>query len=301
MAWSENTTTGDISPWLRPFLLGTPASGSTPASPGLLSKIAALTDKTSAEIDPYNKSAAENIASVSNRIAGFNPLQQYAFQNAANMQMSPFLTQAAGMTGMAGMGTYNMPTAQNYMNPYSQMVINQQKQGAVQDYMRNMPALQATGYQQGAGRGTRNALLQSEANRNLQNNLQGIQAKGLSDAWTQGQNQYNTEQSRMLQAGQNLAGIGNNMYDQMMGINKLQQATGAAMQGHEQTMLDTAYENYLAQQREPYQQLSFLLDALAGTPQGSSSSYYYTPSSRPDLAAFKAGLITQGIGSIPGR
>jgi hypothetical protein len=289
MSWSESNTTGDLSPWVRNFLLGSNGDN------GLLSRIDALTSTTAPD---YDTSAAQNIASVQNRIAGFNPLQRQAFQDVANMQVNPFLQQGAGMTGMAGMGTYNMPTAQNYMNPYTQMVTNQQKQGAIQDYRRNLPALQATGYQQGAGRGTRNALLQSEANRNLQTKLGDIEAKGLSDAWTQGMGQYNAEQNRMLTAGTNLGNIGNSIYDQQMGINKMQQGVGATMQGHEQTMLDTAYENYLAKQREPYQQLSFMLDALAGTPQGSSSSYYYAPSQRPDLAAWKANLLTSGIGSL---
>lgn len=289
MAWSQESTTGEISPWLRQFLFD------TGSSPGLFSQISGLTN---APAPDYNTTAAENIASVQNRIAGFNPLQQQSFQNAANMQVDPFLNQGAGMVGMAGMGTYNFPTAQNYMNPYTQMVTNQQKQGAMQDYRRNLPALQATGYQQGAGRGTRNALLQSEANRNLQTKLGDIEAKGLSDAWTQGLGQYNIEQNRMLNAGTNLADIGNQVYNQQMGINKLQQGVGATMQGQEQTALDTAYENYLAKQREPYQQLSFMLDALTGTPQGSSSSYYYAPSQRQDLAAYKSGLLTSGIGSL---
>ena len=202
---------------------------------------------------------------------------------------------------MAGMGTYNMPTAQNYMNPYSQMVTNQQKQAAIQDYQRNLPALQATGYQQGAGRGTRNALLQSEANRNLQNNLQNIQAQGLQNAWTQGQNQYNAEQNRMLQAGQGLQGVGGDYFDQLMRTYGAQQTVGATLQGQEQNMLDTAYENYLAQQREPYQQLGFFLNALAGTPEGSGTQNYYTPTPTPDLAAYKAGAITQGLGYLAGK
>jgi hypothetical protein len=202
--------------------------------------------------------------------------------------------------GMAGSSTYNSPMAQRYMDPYMQMVVDQQKKSAVADYQRQMPSLTSAAYSAGAGRGTRSALMQSEANRNLQNNLQNLEAQGLQNAWQQGQAQFNTEAGRQLQAGEGILGAASTDYAQRMGINAAKQAAGATMQGQEQNQLTTAYEDYLAQQREPYQKLGWYSDMLQGIPASSSASTMYTPTARPSSAVNNAALITKGIGYLGG-
>jgi len=160
-------------------------------------------------------------------VAGFSPLQEQAFAGTAGLQtpgqfgMGTQMSQqaglgglstaqqAAGLSGMqAGAGNQYMQMATNpfatqaFMSPYMQNVVDVQKQQAVQDYARQIPGLQAQGIRAGARGGTREALLQSEAQRNLMNQLGGIQAQGSQTAFQQAQQQFNVDAARALQAQQ---------------------------------------------------------------------------------------------------
>lgn len=295
MAISYTNAAYEVPDWLKPYVLGYNPETKTQEGFNLLGKAAGYAEQPAAPYDPSKEAA---ISSVANRIAGMDPMQKQAIERLGGMEASPYVGQGAGLMGLAGTGTYDTATAQRYMDPYMQSVVDQQKKAAIADYQRQMPTLQSGAWQVGAGRGTRSALLQSEANRNLQNNLQNIQAQGLQNAWQQGQGQFNTEAARQLQAGQGLGQLGQTDYTQMMGINAAQQAGGAARQGLEQTQLNTAYENYLAQQREPYQQLGFMSDLLSGLPTSAYTSQMYTPAARPDVAGQRTGAITSGLGYL---
>lgn len=298
MAYSANLTTGEIPEWLKSYITGgeytDPTTGEKKTSPGLLSMATALVNKGQA---PYNATVDEIIGNTKNRIASFNPLQEYAFQEASNLGPSEYTGLGANMLGMAGTGQYGMAQAQQYMNPYMQMVVDQQKKTAVQDYQRQMPILGAAAFQQGAGRGTRSNLLQAEANRNLQNNLQNIQAKGLQDAWSQGQTQYNADMSRMVQAGTGLGQLGQNAFEQALASNKNRATMGAAIQSQLQNILNTGYEDYLSNLRNQYSGLSWLADIYSGVPVTDSTRTMFSPSTRPNTAGVVAGTITQAVGS----
>ena len=194
----------------------------------------------------------------------FNPLQEQAFLDVAGMKVSPQIGQATGLAGLAGlraqqMGQYNPYQAVNYyqdpqmremgfdydrvgtqsftrpgatkdyMSPYMQGVVEQQKSQALRDYSRQIPGLQSAGIRSGARGGTREALLQAEAQRRLQDQLGGIQATGLQNAFQQGQQQFNTEQAARLQA--NLANQQARQGMQQMQLNQLQNLNQLGMQG----------------------------------------------------------------------
>jgi hypothetical protein len=115
------------------------------------------------------------------------------------------------------------------MSPYMQGVVEQQKSQALRDYSRQIPGLQSAGIRSGARGGTREALLQAEAQRSLQDQLGGIQATGLQNAFQQGQQQFNTEQAARLQA--NLANQQARQGMQQMQLNQLQNLNQLGMQG----------------------------------------------------------------------
>jgi len=116
---------------------------------------------------------------------GLGALQQY--------QMGPAERVSADQFGLGA-------TSQ-YMSPYMQEVVDRQKQAAVRDYARQLPSLKAAGVRSGASGGTREAILESEARRNLATQLGDIQAQGSQAAYQQAQAQYNADRARMLQAG----------------------------------------------------------------------------------------------------
>jgi hypothetical protein len=247
------------------------------------------------------------------RVAQFSPLQQQSYQNAATMQTAPQLQDATAMAGLAGLGalntsyTYNPYSsqsfgsqAQQYMSPYMQNVVDVQQQQAKRQADIQNQTLGAQAARSGAFGGGRDAIMRSQANAELQRNLQGIQATGLQNAYQQGMQQFNAEQQNRLagaqlnaQQGQfgaglslqglqtamtgaqNLANIGQSQYQQNMGINALQNAYGLQQQQQAQNVLNTQYENYQNAQNYPYKQLSFMSDIVRGVPLTQTGSTIY--------------------------
>jgi hypothetical protein len=298
MPVASSLSTGEIPEWLKSYITGgdytDPSTGNKVPFPGILSMATAEATKQPA---PYDATVDEAIGATTNRIAAFNPLQEYAFNEASSLGPSSYLTDASGLLGLAGNRTYDANTAKQYMDPYAQMVVDQQKKTAIQDYQRQMPTLNAGAWQAGAGRGTRSALMQSEANRNLQNNLQNIQAKGLQDAWNTGLGQFNTEADRQLQAGTGLGQLGATDFSQRLGANKNRATMGASIQQQLQNILNTNYEDYLAQRREPYQKYSWLADFLSGVPVTDKTQTMFSPSTRPNTAGVIAGAGASAVGN----
>jgi hypothetical protein len=227
---TQTITQSNISPALEPYALST------------LSKAEALTD---IKQNPYVSYGGQ-------RVAGFNPMQQQAQQNMANMQVSPEMGAASGLTGLAAqqamryqnyqpaqsadffqspqmremgvsyLGTqapqleqyqmgpaervrsqnFGQRAASDYMSPYMSNVIESQKRGAVQDYARQFPQLGAAATRVGGLGGTRSALVQSEAQRNLFDRMSDIETQGLQSGYMNAQQQFNADQARRMQAQQ---------------------------------------------------------------------------------------------------
>jgi hypothetical protein len=158
---------------------------------------------------------------------GLGALQQY--------QMGPAERVSADQFGLGA-------TSQ-YMSPYMQEVVDRQKQAAIRDYARQLPGLKAAGVRSGASGGTREAILESEARRNLATQLGDIQAQGSQAAYQQAQAQYNADRARMLQAG---------LANQQAGLSTGQQNLAALLgvqQLGTQSGLQAALANQAAQQQ----------------------------------------------------
>ena len=280
----------------------------------MLGRSQALTDVNQ---NPYQQYSGE-------RIAQFSPLQQQAFQGVAGLGVNPYTTGAAsgiqGLTGQA-MGTQYAPNtnsftqpgmAQQYMSPYMQNVVDIQKREAMRsnDIGRTQRNAQAVGA--GAFGGSRQAIVEAEANRNLMQQLNDIQAQGSQAAYTQGAQQFNTEnqlgeQSRQFGAGLGLQGLqtglqgygalgalGQQAYNQQTGALGLQNQFGTQQQQQVQNVLSQDYQDFLNQQNYPYKQLSYMSDMLRGVPLSQQSSNVYQ--SPPSMLSQVAGLGIAGLG-----
>lgn len=136
-------------------------------------------------------------------------LQQYQMNPAERVQAAtdfgevsaPSLQQyQMGPAERVGAERFGSQAMQDYMSPYMGGVVEQQKRAAMQDYARQMPGLQAQGIRAGARGGTREALLQSEAQRNLQQQLGGIEATGRQQAFQQAAQQFGADRAAQMQA-----------------------------------------------------------------------------------------------------
>jgi hypothetical protein len=245
------------------------------------------------------------------RIAGFNPMQQQAQQQAAGMTTAPQLSGATGMAAEAGLraldqrydptqfsaGQFGQADAQQYMSPYMQSVVDIQQREAqrnadIAGTQRNAQAVGA-----GAFGGSRQAIMDSEAARNLATQKGDIQAQGSQAAFQQAQSQFNADQARRMQAQQlaeqskqygagfglqglstalqsagQLGALGGQQFAQGMDINKLQSAYGGQQQALEQQGLSQGYQDFLNQQNYPYKQLGFMSDMIRGLPLGQQST-----------------------------
>jgi hypothetical protein len=313
---TTSTTTAELPEWARGYAKDTLAKAST------------LTDIGT---NPYQQYGGE-------RIAGFQPMQQQAFQGAANMQPSAQVGLGSGIAGMAGVdalgtnyqggqfqgGQFDTQAAQQYMNPYTQNVVDYQKSQALRDFQIAQPMRQATAVQQGAFGGSRSAIVDAEAQRTLNSQLQGIEATGQQAAFQNAQQQFNQDMARRLQAQQmgeqsrqygaglgmqglqtglqaasTLGQLGQTQYGQQMGINQLQSQYGQQQQQQAQRPLDMAYQDFMNQQNYPYKQLGFMSDMIRGLPLGQQSTsqmYQAPPSTLQTVGAL--GLGAYGVNQL---
>jgi hypothetical protein len=155
-------------------------------------------------------------------------MQLQAQQAAANMRVSPYVGQAAGISGKvanramnlnydpgkfqeervaaervaaerANTGRFTDPgVASSYMSPYMQNVVDIQKREAqrqadIAGTQRGSEAVRA-----GAFGGSRQAILEAEAQRNLSQQMGDIQARGSQAAYEQAAQQFQTDEQRNL-------------------------------------------------------------------------------------------------------
>ena len=249
------------------------------------------------------------------RTAQFTPLQQQAFQGAGAMAPSATTGQAVTKALNTSYDPYATgqfgAQANQYMDPYMQNVVDiqqreAQRQADIAGTQRGAQAVQS-----GAFGGSRQAIMDAEAARNLSMQKGDIQARGLQDAYSRGQNQFNTEQQLREQSRQYGAGLGlqglqtaitgaGQQFQQGMDINKLQAGYGTQQQQQVQNILGQQYEDFLAQKKFPYQQLEFQSNLLRGTPSGSTQSLYTAgPSTGAQLLG--AGTSLAGAYMMGGR
>jgi hypothetical protein len=176
--------------------------------------------------------------------------------------------------------------------------------------------------------GTQTGLQQSLANQQAQNQAaqfgagQNLSAANMGAQYGQAANQLNEQSSQYgaglglqglqtgLQAAGQLGTLGQNEYSQNMGINQLQNATGAQQQAQVQQGLTQSYQDFLNQKNFPYQQLSYMSDMVRGLPLGQSSTsqiYQAPPSALQSAGALglgayglkQAGIMAKG-GKVKG-
>lgn len=273
---------------------------------------------------PYEQYAGGDVGA---RVAQFTPLQQQAFGAAGEMQPSAITGQAAtglqGIAERAGNLQYNPyqtgqfgAQAGQYMSPYMQNVVDIQQREAQRQADIAATQQQAQATQAGAFGGSRDAIMRAEAARNLALQKGDIQAQGLQQAYQQAQRQFNTEQALGEQsrqfgsnlglqglqtAGQAQVGAGNlgqQQFEQGMGITGLQSQLGGVQQQQGQNVLNTQYQQWLDQQNYPLQQVGYMSNIINRLPQTRTLEQTGT-ASEPSFLNQVAGLGTAALG-IPG-
>jgi hypothetical protein len=235
------------------------------------------------------------------QVAGFNPLQQQAMQGIQQMQPSQYLNQAGALAGMAGTNQFTANNVNQYMSPYIQDVINQQQQGAIRNYAQQLPGMSSAATQMGGLGGSRQALMQGQAQQNLQNQLANIQATGLQGAYQNAQNQFNVANQNQLAAAQQLAGVGGQDYAQQAGILQAQMGAGAQQQQLMQNLYNAQFQNYQNSINQPYAQLAYLSELIrGGSPASLGGQYSSNVYQAPMNTALLGASAVSGSGGLAG-
>jgi hypothetical protein len=138
-------------------------------------------------------------------------LQNYQMQGPENVQAQQF----------------DQGAAQQYMNPYIQSVVDLQQQDAQRQADIATTGRNAQAVGAGAFGGSRQAIMDAEAAKNLAAQKGSIQAQGLNAAYGQAQQQFNTDQAQRMQAALANQGMGYNVGSQNLGANLGVQQLGA--------------------------------------------------------------------------
>lgn len=245
--------------------------------------------------------------------AGPSALQTQAFQGIGALTV-PQNLQTAGQQAQQTYGASQqyMPqigTIQSYMNPYLEAVLEPQRREATRqaDIARNQ--MQGRMAQAGAYGGSRQAVMEAEANRNLQTLLGDITGKGYAGAFDAAQRQRQADIQAGLQglgqqtaSTQTLAQIGGQQ--QAAGLQNLAQqlAAGTQQRGITQDELTSAYNQFLREEAYPQQRLEFQRQMLAGLPIAAASFYQPAPSAFSSAAggALTATQLLKILSQIPG-
>jgi len=210
--------------------------------------------------------------------AGQSAGQQAAFQGVAGLavptqQMGAFQPQQ-----------FTAQAAQDYMNPYLQAALDPQIEEARRQAQitRLGDANRLT--QAGAFGGSRQAIMESELNRNLGQNLAAITGQGYQDAYTQAMNQFNVEQQRQ-QTAQDAA----NRY----GLEALasQANLGAQERAIEQAGISADLAQFEEERDFPYKQVQYQQSLLQGLPISAQQYSYQEPSGLSEFITSAGGIV----------
>jgi hypothetical protein len=110
-----------------------------------------------------------------------------------------------------------------------------------------------------------------------------------------GAGQYGLSGAQLgIQGAGALGQLGQEQYAQEMGITDAMQKFGALQQGQSQQEKDFQYQQFLAQQQYPYQQISYMSDLLRGVPSTQSAQLRYDQQPNQTAQLLGAGLGAYG-------
>lgn len=208
------------------------------------------------------------------------------------MGANPFDSAPIGMGAGASFGTGGNPPpmggqqptgiAAQYMNPYLQNVLSPQMDEMRRQSQLNLQPNMAKLTQAGGYGGGRQAIMESEANRNLLQEQNKIIGQGYANAYDKAMGQFNTEQG------------------QAKTLAELMSEQGGQQRGIEQQGISADYNEFLAQRDYPQKMLQFQQSMLQGLPISTVSNQPAQMSGLGSLNATVGGLgtLSQGLQNL---
>lgn len=210
--------------------------------------------------------------------AGPSDLQQQAWTGISGLQIPTGQQMTYAPTSYTDTGM-----AQKYMSPYIQTALDPQiaearRQAEIENLKNKAAATRA-----GAYGGSRQALMESENQRNLLQNLANITGQGYQKAYEQGASQFNTEQGREQAAAKQAQDFG------LAGL-AAQGTAGATQRDIEQQGVAADYAQFQEARDYPYKQVQYMQSLLQGLPLAAQSYTYAQPSTLSNILGSAGGI-----------
>jgi hypothetical protein len=234
------------------------------------------------------------------RVAGFTPDQQQSMQLARESVGigEPAVQQAQQLAAQAGTMTFP-GSAQAYMNPYLQGVVNNIGTMAARNLQENLlPQVNRTFVGGGTFGGSRSADFTNRAVRDANESAMRQQAETLAAGYGQAADIFGRDVNRQLSAAPTIANIGQQQQQMRAGDVAALGGIGQQQQNLGQTSANLAYEDFVRQRDFPFTQVQ----RLSGIGQGISLPRSETTTAPgPNTTASTLGgigSVLAGVGSI---
>lgn len=283
-----------------------------------------------ASLNPYEAYGGPRLAGFdANTTAGFDAITQRAQSDtpAAFTNAESALTNVAGAAPLeqqaqfGDVASFTDPgVAQNYMNPYVSNVLDAQKARLNENFAEQRLGREAQALNAGAFSNSRRGVQEGIAERELNRQLNELDAQGLAAAYQSGANIFGAEQAqdmanrrlntdvfagnqarqldqygRQISAADKLLATGAAGDALAFNRAKLQAGVGGALEGKTQQGLDIGYNDFVNQRDFDRNQLNFYSGILRGvpiSPQQDTQIYNAPPSQMSQLL----GLGVGGLG-----
>ena len=232
------------------------------------------------------------------QVASFTPEQEQAFAGISGLvgQGQQYFDPATRLAAASAIAPRQAEVEQ-FMSPYMQNVVDIQQREAKRQ--ANVAAQQLGAQAVGAGAygGSRQAILEAEQQRNLQQQLGDIQARGLAAAYEDAQRRIAEQRGRELSASGQFMQLGQVAPQQQQRELTALEAVGAQRQAQSQRGLDIARQQFQEEQTFPERTLQQYQSVIRGFPLAPTT--YQTSQQTipaPSFLQQAAGLGTTAIG-----
>jgi hypothetical protein len=296
----------------------------------------------SAQQQIFNLDAAGNIESfkpyqaysenVNDYFAASSPMQEQAYAGASNLQLPGQYQAGSELAGAGGLGSLGVAgqvgnTGNNYfgmatnpgavnqfMNPYLQNALNPALDESRRQYGITGQQQQGQATQAGAFGGSREALMASENNRNMNTAMNQMIGQGYQNAYTdaqrnifqgsqlglQGQQAALQGYGQGIQAAGALGQLGQSQLQGQQNIINMQKQFGDAQQAGEQAKINQSIQDYATKQQYPMMQLANMNALLRGMPLENVSRQTYAPAASGAAQLGSLGAGAYGVAKMAG-
>jgi len=249
---------------------------------------------------PYQAYGSQRLADFSGDTnQSFDMVRQQAAAGTPGIDAA--LQTTGGIADYQAQGIPDM-NVQQYMNPYTENVLDVQKQRATQTYQEQQAGRDASAVNAGAFGGDRRFVQDSLATRDLNQQMQAMDATGLASAYDRATGLFQQDETNRrlgstlgLDAASQQGSLAGKQQDMRLGLAEGLSGVGSKIQQRQQAGLDMGYQDFKNQRDYPAQQLQLYSQLLSGTPITPTSTTTTTQPA-PDFLSQLAGLAVGGAG-----